>query len=358
MLAKFASTKKRAFAALLGSCLLLGTGVSYFQRGSELPPSRAFYYWKTQWAPSPEISAALDSHKIEKLYLRFFDVEWDPTRNATFPVSALEVRGPLPKTGVELIPVVYLTNAVFLNIPFAKVESLADHVWKKVSEMAQAQTFTPRHLQLDCDWSDGSRRNYFHFLDVLRRKLARDDVKISATLRLHQIKYAKRTGVPPVHAGMLMFYNFGRIQADSEKSSIFNAADAARYTSYISKYKLPLDISLPLFSWVVHSRDGKVLDLIDKSDSQELDSVPQLMRERNLRYRVLSAFFYRGKYFAQGDLLAVEETDPSLTRLAADLAIQGAGRRKKYQTVAFFDLDERNLNRYGNTEIESIFRKF
>ena len=41
-------------------------------------------------------------------------------------------------------------------------------------------------------WSDGSRRAYFHFVDVLARKLAADRKTLSATLRLHQIKYVER----------------------------------------------------------------------------------------------------------------------------------------------------------------------
>jgi len=346
--------------------LLLSVGSLVFwgaQSQPTTPPERAFYFWKTQWNGGEVENAALANHRVQNLYLRFFDVEWDDAKKDSYPVSALEVRAPLPAPPIKMIPVVYLTNAVMIHTPYANLESLAQRVWKKVAEMAEVNRLQVQQLQLDCDWSDGSRRNYFHFLDVLKRNVVPAGVELSATLRLHQIKYAKRTGVPPVQRGMLMFYNFGRIQADSPKSSIFNAADAAKYTRTIKDYSLPLDISLPLFSWVVHSRDGKVLTLLDKADSSDLDALKELVQEKPMRYRVKSSFFYRGKYLAEGDLLAVEETDPAVTRLAADLALQGAGsgnwiRKKNFKTVAFFDLDERNLNRYGNSEIESIFRKF
>src|SRR5207253_10476713 len=133
----------------------------------------------------------------------------------------------------------------------------------KVSRMAEEQGMAFQQLQLDCDWSDSSRRNYFHFVDLLSHRLKAERKIVSATIRLHQIKYAERTGIPPVSRGMLMFYNFGRIQADSDRSSIFNAEDAGRYSSYIAGYPLELDVVLPAFSWSVHSREGRVLGLLE-----------------------------------------------------------------------------------------------
>jgi hypothetical protein len=319
-------------------------------------PERAVYYWKTSWAPSPAFDAAIADGRINKLYMRFFDVRWSPEAGEPRPVSPLRVSGPLP--AVEIIPVVYLVNEVFQHLRYEQVEALAMRVLTKVDEMAASEKVHVAQIQLDCDWSDTTRRNYFHFADLLHRRLKARHVELSSTLRLHQIKYADRTGVPPVDRGMLMFYNFGRIAAERPVSSIFNEKEAALYSPYIAAYRLPLDISLPLFSWVVHSRDGHVLSLLEKLDSAELTVENGFSADGANRYRAAASFFFHGRYFMKGDLLLLEETSPATTESAARLALEGAGWSKTYNTVALFDLDERNLDRYAHHEIQNILAKF
>ena len=217
----------------------------------------------------------------------------------------------------RVVPVVYIVNAVFLKIAYADVESLADHVWAKVSRMAEAQGLDFEQLQLDCDWSDGSRRNYFHFVDLLNRKLKAEHKNVSATIRLHQIKYAERTGIPPVSRGMLMFYNFGPIQADSPRSSIFNAEDAGRYASFIARYPLTLDLALPAFSWSVHSREGRVIELLEHLTEADVWAFDGFLKVSPNHYLASRSFFFRGRYFMEGDLLLMETTTPDITRQAA-----------------------------------------
>jgi len=324
---------------------------------SKIPPERAFYFWKTVWSNNEDVESMLAKSNVKKLYMRYFDVSWDRQSSRAKPVSPLESKDALPQS-LEIIPVVYLTNEVFIKIPYADVEDLADKVWTKVSQMAKYQKVEVKELQLDSDWSQSSRKQYFHFLDLLRRRLNPLGIEVSATLRLHQIKYPDRTGIPPVDRGMLMFYNFGRILAEGERSSIFNKEDASLYTSYIAQYKMPLDISLPIFSWMVHSRDGKVLDLVDKMTESELLKDGSFEQIAPRKYLAKQSFFLRGRYFVKDDLLLIEETNPQITREAAELALKGAGSQKSYQTVAFFDIDEDIVKHYGEKEIENIFREF
>lgn len=349
---------KRRCVAVSFAVLVVVTGALFAYRVfRHEPPQRAFYFWKTRWNASSEMLAHLEKSEVRKLYMRFFDVEWNDSNRQPQPVSPIDFLAPLP-SGAEIIPVVYLTNEVFIKIPYAEIQSLSDKLWAKVKLMAQRQKIAFRQLQIDCDWSDSSKMKYFHFAGLLAQKSKLEQVELSSTIRLHQIKYVRRTGIPPVARGMLMFYNFGKIRADGARSSIFNYDDAKRYTSYIADYRLPLDIALPLFSWVVHSREGKVLALLDKFSGPELDVAEGFEKLSPFRYVAKNSFFYHGKYFVKGDLLLVEETSPEVTRQAAALAIRGASWKKGYETVAFFDLDERNLDRYDNKEITGIFNQF
>src|SRR6267143_5096155 len=169
--------------------------VFFWHSPSSAPPRRAFYYWKTQWSASPGLLKNLTDNRIDRLYMRFFDVEWDDIENAPHPVSPLRFQSPAPTT-VEVIPVVYIVNAVFQKLEYKNVELLADHVSAMVNRMAKEQGIVFQQLQIDCDWSESSRRNYFHFVDLLARKLRVEHKIVSSTIRLHQIKYADRTGIP------------------------------------------------------------------------------------------------------------------------------------------------------------------
>lgn len=347
---------KKIIVGVAGLVLVFGALYAYRVFRYE-PPQRAFYFWKTRWNASSEMLAHLDQSEVRKLYMRFFDVEWNNVNARPQPVSPIDFVTALPSRA-EIVPVVYLTNEIFVKIAYADIQSLSDKVWAKVSQMASQQKISFRQFQIDCDWSDSSKKNYFHFASLLAQKAKAAQVVLSSTIRLHQIKYVRRTGIPPVERGMLMFYNFGKIRADGARSSIFNFDDAKRYTSYIADYRLPLDIALPLFSWVVHSREGKILALLDKFNASELDVAEGFEKLSAFRYAAKDSFFYHGRYFVKGDLLLVEETSPEVTRQAAALAIRGASWKKGYETVAFFDLDERNLDRYDNKEITGIFNQF
>jgi len=350
-------SKHRVTLVVLLVCLLSSLALGVGHRFGRIPPKRGFYYWKTEWSASPAILQTLSGDRIDRLYMRLFDVEWNERDGAAEPIAPLRFESAPPR-GVEFVPVVYITNAVFLKIAYGDVEALADHVWNKIGRLTGAAGVTFGELQLDCDWSDGSRRNYFHFVDLLSRRLHAEGKIVSTTIRLHQIKYVERTGIPPAARGMLMFYNFGRVEAEASRSSIFNPEDAGRYSSYIARYPLTLDVVLPAFSWGVHSREGRVLGLLEHVAAADAESFDGFSRVAANRYTASRSFFFRGRYFAMGDLLLMETTTPGITREAAAMAKRGAGWRKTYGTVALFDLDERRSNTYSGAELESILAKF
>jgi len=354
----------RHFVRIFGVILTATIGVAFVvsvilwsQFFSGARPSRAFYYWKTEWRPSQATLQSLAQARIDRLYMRFFDVDWDDAGRTPQPVSPLKFES-TPPTGVEIVPVVYIVNAVFLKLAYADVSALADRVVTKVKRMAEVQSIAFNQLQLDCDWTESSRRNYFHFVDLVNRKLEAQRKFASATIRLHQIKYAERTGIPPVGRGMLMFYNFGKIQADTPKSSIFNAEDASRYSSYIASYPLKLDVVLPAFSWSVHSREGRVLGLLENLAEDEIAAFDGFRKLSPNHYVASRSFFFRGRYFMDGDLLLMETTTPDMTFQAAVLAKRGAGWLRTYGTVALFDLDEKHLEKYSGEDIEGILAQF
>ncbi len=338
------------FAALAAAVVLAATAAC-----GASAPNPAFYYWRTSWSPTPELLAGLAGNNVGRVYARFFDVDWDAATGAPAPVAPLRFDGAWP-AGVEAVPVVYLTNEVFLRT--RAPAALAARVWTKAAAMADAQGLKPKEIQVDCDWSDASRARYFAFVAALRKLAAARGVALSATIRLHQVKYARRTGVPPVDRGMLMFYNMGRLQAGSPRPSIYNAEDAAAYAASIARYPLPLDVALPVFSWLVHERDGRIVGLVENADATALDAAPGFALSEPGAYRARDSFFFRGNWLRRGDVLRVESMDPALTRAAAAQAAAGAGQGRAFGTVAFFALDEGRLKRYAPTDFKRILHAF
>jgi hypothetical protein len=228
------------------------------------PAHRAFYYWRTTFALAPAERAALTDLHVDTLYLRMFDVGWaDGAPTILGPLTIPADAAPTP--GVAIVPTVYLTNELFKQLPAAGVPALAALVVREVAARTAQLGGAPRELQLDCDWTDTTRARYFAFLAALRGEVAAGTA-LSATIRLHQIKYRERTGVPPVDRGMLMFYNMGKFSADPEARAIFDERAAARYLARLRDYPLPLDGALPIWSWVIHLRDDAVEGLMQSTD--------------------------------------------------------------------------------------------
>jgi hypothetical protein len=179
-------------------------------------------------------------------------------------------------------------------------------------------------------------------------------VRTSATIRLHQVKYSGRTGVPPVDRGMLMFYNVGRLSADPARPSIFNAEDAARYASFLDGYPLPLDGALPIFSWAIQGRSGQVIGLLPKPDLAALDAASGLRRVSADRYQATGPTLLGGDYLQAGDTLAIEAATPRVARQAAALLAGHYHPRGEF-TLALFELDERNTQSYEPQDLEAVY---
>jgi hypothetical protein len=310
---------------------------------------RAVYYWRTTFALSDGERDMLARQRIERIYLRLFDVKWDRSKGQALPVARCAFTHAPP---VAVVPVVYLTNQVFEEAP--DPGALAGKIWQEVQGMAQAAVFSFQELQIDCDWTEKTRPAFFDFCRRLRALAGQARVALGATIRLHQIKYPERTGVPPVDRGMLMFYNMGTLAADAPRPSIFNVEDAARYVDHVDRYPLPLDAALAVFSWAIHGREGRVVGLVEKLRAADLDGLPALQRREPGRYLAIQPTFLRGSYLQQGDTLGLETMTAAETLVAARLLARHFHPRHDF-SVALFDLDERNLKSYADPDLEAIY---
>jgi hypothetical protein len=324
---------------------------------AEGPPARrAFYYWRTVLQLSAAERQALAELRIERVYLRMFDVVWQDERAQRVGAVRLAEGQALP-ANVELVPVVFVREEVLRRLPDEARRAMTAELWREVQARAAAMGFAPRQLQLDCDWTDGTRAPFFAMLRELKEL---SGLPLSATIRLHQVKYRERTGVPPVERGMLMFYNMGKLSAEPGARAIFDSASASRYVSRVREYPLPLDVALPIWSWTVQVRGGGVVDVLQSTDPSELEGQSFLQRadERGVRYRAKATAFFRGALLREGDELVGEVTGPQEVAAAAALlapALAPLPSAGTPRTLALFDLSERNLSRHGSSTLERLF---
>lgn len=322
------------------------------------PPQRAFYYWRTTFRLSDTEQRALTDLGVTRLYLRAFDVSWSPATSAPVLLGKLSpVGGARPPAGIEVVPVVFLREEVLRYVRGPALAALARQLWTEVRGRMALLDVTPRELQLDCDWTDTTREPFFELVARVREAA---QLPLSATIRLHQVKYRERTGVPPVERGMLMFYNMGELSADPEARHIFDPASAARYLARVSSYPLPLDLALPIWSWVVHLRDDHVVGLLQSTDPDELAAAPFLRRAAPDRFVAAESTFLHGTLLREGDVLKIEVTGPAEVLAAARQIAPHLPRSTSAaagsRTVSLFDLSERNLARHAPATLDPVFR--
>lgn len=330
-------------------------GAACGQSAAEAPPAhRAFYFWRTTFALTVSEQEAVRALHVERIYVRMFDLAWSEADQTTVPLGpvTLGADAKLP-AGVEIVPVVYLKAEVFKHVTAASLPMLARTLWADVQRRAVALGFRPRELQLDCDWTESTRDGFFGLVGELKTATG---LPLSSTIRLHQVKYRERTGVPPVDRGTLMFYNMGKFSTDPEERMIFDAGSAAKYLARIDDYPLPLDVALPIWSWTVHLRDDLVVGLMQSTDPAELPALDFLVRDGADRFVATRSAFLHGTFLREGDVLKVEVTGPAETSAAAGMLAPHLRGDNTARTVTLFDLSERNLTRHGTDELDRVFR--
>ena len=292
---------------LLGAC-------SY----EDTPPEQALYCWKTQVQFSAEEADFVKNNRIERLYIRYCDVGLRD--NAPVPIAPVDI-DTLSVQGKTVIPVVYLKNEIF-NSELTEgnstyIGTLAHKLGDYIEQINRYYRLRVSEVQFDCDWSLSTKQAYFSMLEAFKKEYP---YQLSATIRLHQVKYREETGVPPVDYGVLMYYNMGRISATGA-NSIYDRSTALRYLGKLRAYPLPLDIALPMFAWGVHSADGQVLNLVGGLTHAEAQAISTLVRiDASDIYKVAEQTYYKGRVWQVGDLIKIEEvSDAQRKEMLADL---------------------------------------
>ncbi len=319
-------------------------------------PELAFYHWKNEVNLSSAETDYLKNSGAEKLYLRFFDVDWDPERREPIPISIINISASdnLPAT---VIPAIFITNRTFLKIKSNDIVNFTNNLLLKIKKIQNGlPNIQIPEIQIDCDWSEKSRENYFHFLEILKNKLQKENRELSVTIRLHQLKYPDKTGVPPADRGVLMCYNVGDLQNWDTENSILDEQITSTYLKNNMTYPLSLDLALPVFRWGVLFRDGKMIKLLNQLDTSELSDPFFFTKKSEHRYTLKQSTYLRGHYLYPGDQIRLESvTSATLKTVSRQLKYALPADRRQ---LIFYHLDSLTVVNFPVSEIKEIQRIF
>ena len=249
--------------------------------------SRGVYFWKTNFTLSTAELNWLKETEIQKLYVRFFDVDWNPNINKAVPVGDVTIETK-KIDGVEIIPVIFITNRTLTNLPDSLISELSNNIYKKiVAKLNLFETHTTKEIQLDCDWTKTTREKYFNLIEQMKQLTEINKIEITTTIRLHQVKFFNKTGVPPIKRGMLMFYNMSDVSDIRTRNSIYDEGLAKKYLINFDKYPLDLDVVLPAFSWSCWFRNGKLKNLINNIKAKDLEENLNFVKEDKNIFRAI-----------------------------------------------------------------------
>ncbi len=270
---------------------------------------RSMYIWTAKTNFSSKEGQFFIDNNIKNIYIRFFDVDWN-SLHGEVPISELKFNGFISEK-INVIPVVFIKNEVFKNIDSADIKEFANKLHYKIDTIFSSN-FKKRHkineIQLDCDWTETTKDKYFELIKQLKNKF--EGIDISVTIRLHQIKYQAKTGVPPANKGVLMYYNMGDFLDPQEPNSILNNKIGKQYVNEESEYPLELSLALPAYSWSLWYKWGEFEKIISDINSNNIDKFNFLCliedNKQNKFYEVTKDTVFNQKYFRHGDIIKLE----------------------------------------------------
>ena len=343
--------------------------------------TRSFCYWKTSYEPYSIDDDKADSLGISHIYMRLFDVGWNPYEQKPLPVATLW-NFKSYENRREVTPSIYITNDVVLNCNRQQLAALADNVVKRINkiieltrkdigdfavekyklddraersmcEAEETRVFDTRikEVLIDCDWTGKSRDNYFYLLSRIKKALPQ--YKISATIRLWQYRDYKTAGIPPVDRGLLMCYNMDNPASTKTANSIGSSKVLKQYINH-DNYPLKLDVALPVFSWNLVFRGKDFLGIMN--DDYFSPDTPRFKKIAANRYVFTQDKVLGETYYRNGDEVRVEKVSDEEMRKMIDILKDEIDLENS--RVTFFSWDENYIQQYGIKTISGYYSLF
>ena len=313
-------------------------------------PKPAVYYWRTSlYFDSTELRF-LSEHKVEKMYVRYFDVTLN-SKGQLRPNATITFQDSVPQ-GIEVIPTIFIVNECCKH----NIDTIAQLLVDRVLQMNETNDIAAvRELQIDCDWTASTQDAYFSFLEQVRHLLREKGMTLSATIRLHQLSLP----APPVDYGVLMMYNTGDLKDSKRRNPILDKRDVEPYLKYLAGYSLPLCAAYPNFGWQLLYTGDKFRDILY---SEDLNDTTLYHKVAYNKYLVISSIDLPNylssnatfTYLNAGDTVMVVKPEAStIVQVHDALSHERPGINDQ---VIIYSLNNSSINNYSPNDYEKIYR--
>ncbi|MEP2239412.1 MAG: hypothetical protein ABJI22_13685 [Maribacter sp.] len=297
----------------------------------------SFYHWKAKATYNETYKEALTLADSKKVYLHYFDLNLvdknDTENDGIYPVYLLRE---VDKAyhDFDIVPVVYITNQVFKDE--IDIQGLAERTTRLIHEISEKQFQKKLNtIQIDCDWTQTTKNTYFEFLELMN-----NEFEVSTTIRLHQIKFQKQTGIPPVKSGTLMLYNIGDLKNRNENSILENSI-VQKYINSDTSYPLKLSLGLPLFSQTIVTNMSNKIKIIKDTERSILEKDSHFTKVDDTNFSVVKDTLYKGFYLSNGYNLKLEELSENEI-INSYKTVENS--KLKIDDIIFYHLDDHALN--------------
>jgi hypothetical protein len=315
----------------------------------------SYYYWKTVFNLEPDDLGLLDEFGVKKLYVRFFDVSWNGKFGQPMPSNELYIYSSVRFTG-EVVPVIYITQEAMRKAKSEDIDALAGNILALTVRLAKRMGMEKlKDLQMDCDWTPATREKYFSLLDAIdgQKKDHLVEGTVSSTLRLHQVKFSKKAGVPPVQKATLMVYHTTSPFDLEPKNSILDPDEAIEYLKNIQDYPLKLDVAIPIFSWVAqYDRYGRFIRLLNNPDLSALEANTKIRNKGGNIKEVMEDTFLGDRRLMEGDILRLDE--PKMEDSLRVVRFLRGRLKDPTLDLIFFHFDEKAMRRFIGGDYEKF----
>lgn len=230
----------------------------------------SIYHWKTVFDVDSMELSFLRKHKISRIYLRMFDVATEPDflngTSQVVPIATTRFVSPIPRD-VEIVPVTYITLEALRAMVGREAEFASLIVERLLAMSSYNECGEINEIQLDCDWTSTTKDSYSKLCKVVKDLLSTKGIKLSITVRLHQLQETP----PPAHKGVLMLYNTGELKNSKTENSILHIDNVKPYIKH-KRYDIPLEYAYPVFGWGVKFKDDKFVSIVPYEDNGVSDN--------------------------------------------------------------------------------------
>ncbi len=338
----------RGRVGIVGSLFLLLLLLSCSHNRGVEQPVPSVYYWRTTLTLDSTERAFLAQHGVGRMYVRYFDVVMRDGQ--LMPNATLQFAETIPD-GIEVVPTVFIVE----NCLRHNLDSVAQLLVDRVVQMNETNNLPPaRELQIDCDWTQRSQEVYYQFLRHVRQLLKEHGMRLSATIRLHQLAMTP----PPVDEGVLMVYNTGDATRGGDHNPILDYRDVEPYLRYVADYDLPLCAAYPVFGWQLLFQGSEFKAILrdeNLGDTTLFRPLPQgewlVLQSRDMP--LLSDAGNEVARMSVGNHVRVWQPSAQEVQRVADAL--AARRPTINQQVVFYSLDSKYLNKYNNEFYETLY---